>query len=120
LQPLVENSIKHGLAPKVDGGSITIRSRLQDGKLVVQVEDDGVGMGAPPAVAAETKGSGRGIGMMNVAERLHVLFGDEGKMVVQSRGGEGTLVILEIPVLQQDLLGESASAAIYARSNTRT
>ncbi len=120
LQPLVENSIKHGLAPKVDGGSITIRSRLQDGKLVVQVEDDGVGIGAPPAVAAETRGSGRGIGMMNVAERLHVLFGDEGKMIVQSRDGEGTLVILEIPVLQQDLLGESASAAIYARSNTRT
>ena len=121
LQPLVENSIKHGLAPKVDGGSITIRSRLQDAKLIVQVEDDGVGMSAPPAVAAEMKGSGRGIGMMNVAERLHVLFGDEGKMIVQSRDGQGTLVILEIPVLQQDLLGESASAAIYAaRSSTRT
>src|SRR5262249_4200396 len=79
LQPLVENSIKHGLQPKVDGGSITVRSRLQEGKLVIHVEDDGVGMSAPPAVAAQT-GSGRGIGMINVAERLHVLFGDEGKM----------------------------------------
>ena len=74
LQPLVENSIKHGLAPKVDGGSITIRSRMQDGKLMIQVEDDGVGMSAPPAVAAEQLGSGRGIGMVNVAERLHVLL----------------------------------------------
>jgi len=121
LQPLVENSIKHGLSPKVDGGSITIRSRLQEGKLIIQVEDDGVGMSAPPAVAAQTMASGRGIGMMNVAERLHVLFGDEGKMIVQSRDGHGTLVMLEVPVVQQDLLGESASSSIYAaRSSTRS
>src|SRR5229473_2520418 len=107
LQPLVENCIKHGLAPKVDGGSITIRSRIQDGKLMIQVEDDGVGMSAPPAVAAEQMGSGRGIGMVNVAERLHVLFGDEAKMIVQSRDGLGTLVMLEIPVLQHDSPGDS-------------
>jgi two-component system LytT family sensor kinase len=121
LQPLVENSIKHGLAGKVDGGSITIRSRLQDGKLVIHVEDDGVGMSAPPAVAAQTMASGRGIGMVNVAERLHVLFGDEGKMIVQSRDGQGTLVVLELPVLQQDLLGESTVSGLYAaRSSTRS
>jgi two-component system, LytTR family, sensor kinase len=121
LQPLVENSIKHGLSPKVDGGSITIRSRIQDGKLMIQVEDDGVGMSAPPAVAAQTMASGRGIGMMNVAERLHVLFGDEGRMIVQSRDGHGTLVMLEVPVLDQELLGESASSSIYAaRSSTRS
>jgi len=117
LQPLVENSIKHGLSPKVDGGSITLRSRLQDGKLMIQVEDDGVGMSAPPAVAAQA-GSGRGIGMVNVAERLHVLFGDEGKMTVQSRDGHGTLVMVELPVLQSD---ESAASPIYAaRSSTRS
>jgi two-component system LytT family sensor kinase len=117
LQPLVENSIKHGLSPKVDGGSITLRSRLQDGKLMIQVEDDGVGMSAPPAVAAQA-GSGRGIGMINVAERLHVLFGDDGKMTVQSRDGHGTLVMVELPVLQSD---EGAAGAIYAaRSSTRS
>jgi two-component system, LytTR family, sensor kinase len=44
LQPLVENSIKHGLAPKIDGGSITIRSRIVDDKLVLDVQDDGVGI----------------------------------------------------------------------------
>ncbi len=118
LQPLVENSVKHGLAPKVDGGSITLRSRLQDGKLVIHVEDDGVGMSAPPAVAAETMASGSGIGMVNVAERLHVLFGDEAKMVVQSRDGHGTLVVVELPVLQPD---DNSPAAIYAaRSSTRS
>jgi two-component system LytT family sensor kinase len=117
LQPLVENSIKHGLSPKVDGGSITVRSRLQEGKLVIHVEDDGVGMSAPPAIAAQAS-SGRGIGLVNVAERLHVLFGDEGKMIVQSRDGQGTLVILELPVLQPE---ESSLAAVYAaRSSTRS
>jgi two-component system LytT family sensor kinase len=121
LQPLVENSIKHGLSPKVDGGSITLRSRLQEGKLIIQVEDDGVGMSAPPAVAAQHMGSGRGIGMMNVAERLHVLFGDEAKMTVQSRDGQGTLVVLEIPVMNADLPAASAAGTIYAaRSNTRS
>jgi len=90
---------------------------LQEGKLVIHVEDDGVGMSAPPAVAAQT-GSGRGIGMINVAERLHVLFGDEGKMTVQSRDGQGTLVIVELPVLQPE---ESAASVAYAaRSSTRS
>jgi two-component system, LytTR family, sensor kinase len=117
LQPLVENSIKHGLSPKVDGGSITLRSRLQDSRLVIHVEDDGVGMSSPPAVAAQAS-SGGGIGMVNVAERLHVLFGDEGKIIVQSRDGQGTLVVVELPVLQQD---ESPATAAYAdRSSTRS
>jgi two-component system LytT family sensor kinase len=105
----------------VDGGSITLRSRLQDGKLIIQVEDDGVGMSAPPAVAAEQLGSGRGIGMLNVAERLHVLFGDAGKITVQSRDGQGTLVMLEMPVLNTELPPHGAAAAIYAaRSSTRS
>lgn len=116
LQPLVENSIKHGLSPKIDGGSITLRSRLQDGRLVIHVEDDGVGMSAPPAIAAQA-GSGQGIGMVNVAERLHVLFGEEGKMIVQSRDGQGTLVVVELPVLQQE---DGSAPAVYAdRSSTR-
>ena len=117
LQPLVENSIKHGLAPKVDGGSITMRSRLQDGHLIIHVEDDGVGMSTPPAIAAQSP-SGRGIGLMNVAERLHVLFGEEGKMTVQSRDGQGTLVVVELPVLEPE---ESSAPAAYAdRSSTRS
>jgi len=121
LQPLVENSIKHGLSPKVDGGSITIRSRIQEGKLVVHVEDDGVGMSAPPAVAANKSGSGRGIGMVNVAERLHVLYGDEGTILVRSLDSKGTLVVVELPVLQVETPGENAASAIYAaRSNTRS
>lgn len=132
LQPLVENSVKHGLAPKVDGGSIILRSRAQDGKLVIQVEDDGVGMSTTSsrrqpqnrretAAPADAMNSGTGIGMMNVAERLHVLFGDAGRMMVQSRDSQGTLVIVEMPVVQHELVASGAASIAYApRSSTRS
>ena len=59
--------------------------------------------------------------MMNVAERLHVLFGDEGKMTVQNRDTQGTLVMLELPVLQQEIMTGSVASSVYAlRSNTRS
>ena len=51
LQPLVENCIKHGLASKIEGGSITLRSRIIKSRLVVEVEDNGVGMGAAQLLA---------------------------------------------------------------------
>ena len=95
LQPLVENCIKHGLAPKVDGGSITIRSRVIKSRLVIEVEDDGVGMPAAQLSSPE----GAGIGMANVSERLQVLYGDTAKMMVDARESGGTLVRLRLPIL---------------------
>jgi two-component system LytT family sensor kinase len=100
LQPLVENSIKHGLAPKIGGGSIYLRSRLEGGNLIVEVEDDGVGMGAANVLDPPTGLGGTGIGMSNVVERLKVLYGDTAGMRIDSRTGEGTLVQLSVPVLQ--------------------
>jgi len=99
LQPLVENCIKHGLAAKVEGGSITLRSRLMESQLVVEVEDDGVGMGAAQLLEQPSGFGGTGIGMANVAERLKVLYGDAAKMVIDSREGVGTLIRLRLPVL---------------------
>jgi len=99
LQPLVENCIKHGLAPKVEGGSITLRSRLIKSRLVIEVEDDGVGM-APLQPRESADGfRGMGIGMANIAERLKVLYGDAAKMMVEGREGGGTLVRLRLPIL---------------------
>src|SRR3984885_7395232 len=69
LQPLVENSIKHGLAPKVEGGSVYLRSRVVDSRLIIEVEDDGVGMGSAQLEGSSTW-SGMGIGMANISERL--------------------------------------------------
>jgi len=95
LQPLIENSIKHGLEPRIQGGTITIRSRMQRDRVVVEVEDDGVGIVLSPPSAL--RGTGAGIGMKNVRERLEVLYGDRARFTVVSRPGRGTLVSIEIP-----------------------
>jgi two-component system, LytTR family, sensor kinase len=118
LQPLVENSIKHGLGPRIDGGSITLRSRLRDGFLVMEVEDDGVGM--PLAGESALVEPGAGIGISNVAERLKVLYGDAATMTISSADGRGTLVVLRVPVLMSVDAGLTAGAASYdARSSTQ-
>jgi two-component system LytT family sensor kinase len=93
LQPLVENSIRHGLSNKVDGGTVRVRSRLQGHRLQVIVEDDGVGI--PEAKLATL--FEQGIGVSNVNERLKVLYGDDYKMWIDSRPGEGTSTGIEIP-----------------------
>lgn len=117
LQPLVENSIKHGLASKVEVGSIFLRSRLTDTQLIVEVEDDGVGMGAAHLIERPTGLGGTGIGLTNVAERLKVLYGDTAKMTIDSREGKGTLVRLRLPVLDSE---DSLPTALHEeRSSVR-
>jgi two-component system LytT family sensor kinase len=95
LQPLIENSIKHGLEPRIHGGTVTLRSRLDGGRVLIEVADDGVGMGNRPASALRRTGAG--IGMKNVQERLEVLYGDQAHFSVVSNPGRGTLVSIEIP-----------------------
>jgi two-component system LytT family sensor kinase len=107
LQPLIENSIKHGLEPRISGGTVTLRSRiLSDGRLLLEVEDDGVGMlmeqelGAGNGmVRGDVNGAG-GIGMRNVRERMEVLYGSAAEVEVVSRPGRGTKVTLVMPVLE--------------------
>ena len=113
LQPLVENSIKHGIAPKIEGGTITLRSRLGADRLTLEVEDDGVGMSFP----ALASGNGSGIGMSNVAERLKVLYGNSAHMSVSSRDGVGTSIMLELPVVDAATI-EPLAFAQEARSST--
>ena len=96
LQPLIENSIRHGLSSKVDGGMIRVRSWLADGRLNVVVEDDGVGI---PENRLATLFE-LGIGVSNVNERLKVLFGQDYRMWIDSKVGEGTRTGIEIPELQ--------------------
>ena len=91
LQPLVENSIKHGISGKVEGGSIYLRSRIVDGKLVIEVEDDGIGM------EASSNDNGTGIGLANVRERLSVLYGNAARVEVDSSQKVGTTVRIVLP-----------------------
>jgi two-component system LytT family sensor kinase len=93
LQPLVENSIRHGLASKVDGGEIRVRSRRNGNRLQVLVEDDGVGI--PEAKLAHL--FEHGIGVNNVNQRLKVLYGDGYRMWIDSRPNEGTSTGIELP-----------------------
>jgi two-component system, LytTR family, sensor kinase len=95
LQPLIENSIKHGLEPRIHGGTVTLRSRLEGDRVRIEVADDGVGMGNRPQNAL--KRTGAGIGMKNVRERLEVLYGSQAQFNVVSNPGRGTLVSIELP-----------------------
>ena len=115
LQPLVENCIKHGLAPKVEGGTIRIRSRLTETQLTLEVEDDGVGMTASKKAQHLGGSDGSGIGMANIAERLKVLYSDAARMTINSHPEMGTLVQIVLPRLQPD----SANQLQEAFSSTR-
>ena len=95
LQPIIENSIKHGLSSKVEGGVITLRTRLRDARLHIEIEDDGVGVEESKLATMFNSG----IGVSNVNERLQVLFGDDYRMDVDSRPGEGTRTHIEFPDL---------------------
>ena len=102
LQPLIENSIKHGLEPRISGGTVTLRSRLEGDRLVIEVEDDGVGVEPGRDVTEPVSGlvrEGFGIGLRNVRERIQVLYGDDATVEMVSRPGRGTRVRLSIPVM---------------------
>ena len=95
LQPLVENSIKHGISPKVGGGQVTIRTQRIDHHVIIEVVDNGTGM------TTTDLGSIRpdGIGLRNVDERLRVIYGENYHLKLESTPGEGTCARIEIPEL---------------------
>ena len=95
LQPLVENAIRHGIGPKIEGGTITLRAKRGSGRLMIEVRDDGVGI--PEERRHEALDSG--IGIRNVRERLQVLYGQDFSLQIESYPGAGTAVRFEIPEL---------------------
>jgi len=95
LQPLVENAIKHGLTRKVGAGHITIRSRRNDDCLFVDIQDDGLGISDERLQTAMSSG----IGLSNVHERLRVIYGASGRLVLRGAPGKGATAHLEIPIL---------------------
>jgi two-component system, LytTR family, sensor kinase len=93
LQPLIENSIKHGLSRKVGGGRITIKVLRRDGHAVIEVHDDGLGMTEDRLENA----FGGGIGLSNVNERLRTIYGAHYQLKLTSMPGKGTCAQVEIP-----------------------
>jgi two-component system LytT family sensor kinase len=95
LQPIVENALKHGIGPKLEGGVVQIRTALRDARLVIEVEDNGIGMTDDRLPAS----AGEGIGIANVRERLQVLYGQDFRLEIQGREGKGTRIRIEVPEL---------------------
>lgn len=92
LQPLVENAIRHGIAPRKEGGRVEIRSRRSGEKLMIQVYDDGLGIrGTQESIMKN------GFGLSNTVERLKHLYGEEHRFKLRNAEQGGTLVTLEIP-----------------------
>jgi Histidine kinase len=91
LQPLVENAITHGIEPAGDGGSIRVSVRCAGDKLMVSVDDTGVGLGN-----AHTAGTGAGI--QNVRARLQSLFGSAARLVLEPLTPRGTHAAIEVPL----------------------
>jgi two-component system LytT family sensor kinase len=96
LQPLVENSIRHGLSDKIEGGTISLRARRNGARLLLEIEDDGVGIPEADLAGVLTKG----IGVSNVKERLKVLYNQDYRMLIDSQPGRGTRIEIELPEMQ--------------------
>ena len=88
LQSLVENSIKHGLEPKPEGGAIALAARIQDGRLRVTVADTGLGV---------AENAPQGIGMSNIRDRLKRLYGSAAALILAPNAPTGAHITIEIP-----------------------
>lgn len=103
LQPLVENSLYHGIKYKRAKGTISVRGFLKDGLIHLLVKDNGVGMSASDLeklrqeISKPCQETEKGFGLANVNERIRMNFGQEYGMTIDSKEGEGTTVSIVIP-----------------------
>lgn len=106
LQPIVENALYHGFDTKMEPGDITITGRCVEGRLCLQVRDNGLGMTEKKLNELRRRLSelilGQGIGIINVHERIQLHFGQEYGIEVESELHHGTIVTIWLPILQLD------------------
>ncbi len=88
LPTLIENAIKHGLEPKIEGGRIEVSARVVDATLQVDVRDNGAGFDLR---------ADEGVGLANIRERLRLLYGQQGELVIEARPEGGALTSIRIP-----------------------
>jgi two-component system LytT family sensor kinase len=99
LQPLVENAVRHGLAGKPSGGTISVIAEDAGAECVISIEDDGVGMDPDKLKheMAESHVSGAHVGLGNVHDRLRSAFGADYGLIVETERGAGMKVSLRVP-----------------------
>ncbi|UUZ92827.1 sensor histidine kinase [Paenibacillus sp. P25] len=106
LQPLVENAIYHGIEMSPDPGLIRITADAENGKLLLQVQDNGLGIPEEklhtPLTGASEPGEGSGVGIRNVHERIRLYYGEEYGLEVQSELEVGTTVSIRIPLVREE------------------
>ncbi len=107
LQPLVENAIKHGIAPLPRGGELRIRAFRHDERLCVTVTDTGRGATA----AALAAGRRRGVGLANLERRLDVHYGGRARLAIDTLPGRGTTVLVELPLPEAGAARERSASA---------
>ncbi|HEY8026789.1 MAG TPA: histidine kinase [Burkholderiaceae bacterium] len=90
LQSLVENAIKHGLEPKAEGGTLTVRAEVAHNKLCVSVTDDGMGFGVVPSTST-------GLGLQSIRERLKLLHGEQAQLIIVPNTPSGVCSTIEVP-----------------------
>ncbi|MGI5839938.1 MAG: histidine kinase [bacterium] len=101
VQPLVENAVRHGIIPKTGSGHIAVAAASVGGRLLITVDDDGVGIPAPavPRLFLPGSGSGNGVALNNIQERIRLLFGGEHGLDIESEPGRGTTVRISVPLV---------------------
>ena len=93
LQILIENSIKHGLEPKIEGGRIDVRAMLVGGTMQIDVRDDGIGFNMH---------ADDGVGLANIRERLRLLYDNRAELVIEAPQGGGALASIRLPYSKQE------------------
>jgi two-component system, LytTR family, sensor kinase len=106
LQPIVENAIRHGIAPRSSAGRIEIRAERRDGMIELQVIDDGPGL--HPCGEEGVEEFKEGIGLTNTRARLRRLYGDEHLIEIKDADEGGLIVKLSIPFRQADEEGDGS------------
>ena len=102
LQPILENAINYGVSSMDDCGEIIVTGKRENGNIILAVEDNGLGMSGEEAALVLTDGSrvhkkGSGVGLVNVNNRIKILFGKEYGLTIESEPDEGTKVSICIP-----------------------
>ena len=92
LQPIVENALKHGLEPKLEGGRVDIAATRTADRLLLTVTDTGLGIQATRAVGST------GIGLSNLRERLTALYGATAQLAIEDNLPTGTRVRIALPL----------------------